>query len=258
MQKKISELPSANILTSSDVVLLINDNETKTATIASMVDKGLPENIEANVSIRSRSKIQLDSVLPIGELVYENDTGCLKIGNGNFSGGIYPNPSVFTKIRTETEEKTTTNTEADSILSFNFPDTLPGIFNIKCLAEFGAGSSAPPAAYLYYSGGAITGSIQKIYKMGLVQDGFNDIGSGYLGVLDEKKCFVMPGEPTINANFDNKFTWRTNDSNAIIYVFESEFQVSDINGTISLNWGSAIGGTKSTIISGLLTINKIG
>jgi hypothetical protein len=257
MQKKISELSSTNVLTSSDIILLINNNETKTATIASIVDKGLPENIEANVSIRSRSKSQLNSVLPIGELVYENDTGCLKIGNGNVSGGVYPNPSVFTKIRTTTTEKTTTP-EADSILSFNFPDTLPGIFNIKCLAEFGAGLSAPPAAYLYYSGGVVTGSIQKIYKMGLVEDGFNEVGSGYLGVLDEKKCFVKPGDATIDGNFDNKFTWRTNDPNALLYTFESEFQVSGINGIISLNWGSAISGTKSTIISGLLIINKIG
>ena len=277
---KITELADAASSLSQDdliVVVDINSQTTKKTTVGNLVAVGLPENIEANVSIRSNtSSILQNTILPIGELAYETDTNFLKIGDGNTSGGKILNPSSLSKLKTSPTTLNTVNYLPDPDLFVTIPQSYDGIFKLTAWCYFAGDSISisknPPLVRLYgyesddstlYGFGVIPGKIN-ISKLKI--DNNTNLGgphvASYLFIEDEKKSTLSLNDP--NYNFIDPLSFYTiaGSNSNIGYLVEINNYIT-LNGLtsppgkIGIMWACAVENTSVTLYRGFISISKV-
>lgn len=261
MEKKISQLENNTNLTSDDILVTVDNSTTSTkkSTIAEVVQAGLPQNIPANVSIRSKINSQLStSVLPIGELAYELDTNCLRIGDGSSNGGVIPTPTFYKLRQIGVYTRSSTQVLPDSELSIELRN-MPGIFHVKSLCMF-TGVNPPKVSLLLNENAlCVNPGYVLVQRLAINSDDPSDALNGTLTVLDEKKSIICPNS-TYSTVFD-AWTYYTAQQGVFGYLVEMECYVScntNLESTMSVGWGCAIDGTEVSITSGSIVASKVG
>lgn len=261
MEKKISELDSNTNLSNDDILVTVDtaSTSTKKATVGEVVQAGLPQNISASVSIRNETNAQLSTlVLPIGELAHESDTNCIRIGDGSANGGVIPT-ATFYKIRPMSNyTRSSTQLLPDTVLSIDLNNT-PGVFHVKSICMFSGVN--PPKVSLSLNENAIClnpGYIS-VQRLVLNTDDPHESISGALIFLDERKSLICPN--TLYQSSFDPWTYYNSQEGIFGYLVEMECHIglsSNLEGTISIDWGCAIDNTEVSISGGSLVISKVG
>lgn len=265
MEKKISELDFNEALSSNDLIVIVDSesNSTKKSYLGNAVEAGLPQNIEANISIRSKTNSELSElILPIGELAYETDTNCLRIGDGSSNGGLIPNVSFY-KINNNCPPescppRSTTEVSADDILSIEI-NNMEGLFNVKASCFF-TGSNPPKTTILLNENGICASpGIIKVQRLSINSSDNYTTLAGYLTVMDERKSLICPNEAVFSSNFDY---WTYYESSQEVYGYFVEIEcnviIGNLSALISVGWASAIDGMEVSHPSGHIVVSKIG